>query len=160
MADLFSVKIDDESLKAFGRRFRRAKLKQVDIALGEIRREWQADFVRQQRQYASGGTWAPLSPAYRERKERERGDPRFPEVRFVSLLKRGGAMLDGYINGITIDPTNYTVTIPFPTGSLGVRARAHQGVSGRPVNMPARPFHTDRFARLANRILRDALAKK
>lgn len=157
---MFTFEVDDASLTAFGRRFRAAKLKNVTKALEDIKREYQYEFLRQQANNTRSGRWAPLSVAYFIRKEREYSDPDFPEVRYLSLLRRTGEMLEGYVQGVMIDNNRYTVTANFPARpDLRKRAKSHQGVIGLPKGGVARPFNLQRFDAIAKKIMKDALVK-
>jgi len=162
---MFKINVDPETLNAFGQRFRRGKQTQVKQALDEIRAQWQLEFVRQQKRL-SKTKWPLLSIPYLLRKNREYSDrARFPEVKYTTTLKRSGRMLDGYIQGIQVNTANYSVNIKFPVDPFGsdkngIRAKAHQGVIGRPRGMPARPFELEKFQAIGKKILTEALKKK
>lgn len=154
---LITVEIDEDTLTAFGRRFRRAKVKQVDLALGNIKAQWQSEFIRQQRLFDRNGTWEKLSVDYLKRKIREYENH---DISYLSLLKRTGIMLDGYVKGVAIDDIHSRVIANFPSDDRArVRAMAHQGITRRPKNMPARPFDLQKFEKIATKIMRDALTR-
>jgi hypothetical protein len=155
------------ALSDFARRFRTSKEKQAHLALDEIRRQWQLEFVRQQKRLSST-QWPKLSVDYLERKTREYEDnENHPDVRYLTTLKRTGAMLDGYIHGITVNSATFQVTINIPNNRThsdpnGIRAYVHQGLGGigKPRGMPRRPFQVERFAAVGKQVLTDALKRK
>lgn len=165
MPNLFTVEIDDNSLLEFGRKFRRGKQNAVAKALDEIRRDWQQEFVTQQRNFHRSKRWPDLNPDYLDRKRYEYSNrSRYPEVRYVTTLKRSGRMLARYISGIQVDTSNYSVSIPFPIDPFGrdkqgIRALVHQGVVGQPKGVPVRPWDVNRFGSIADRIIRNALTR-
>lgn len=163
---LVDFTISDESLKEFGRRFRAGKEKNVKDSLANIKREWQAEFIRQQRRLQN--VWTPLEKKYGERKTHEYYSAKGKlahgntsgQVRYNTILRRTGVMLAGYISGIQIDEGNYSVSIPFPEGAAGVRAKSHQGVIGLPPGVKnIRPWDTDKFVKEAEKQIREALLK-
>jgi hypothetical protein len=92
-----------------------------------IKREWQSELVRQQASLQS--VWTPLKRtpkgrSYYERKRHEYFGSKGHggAVRFLSILKRTGHMMDGYVSGIIVDNNALTVTIPYPNTA----ARVHQ----------------------------------
>lgn len=158
---LTNFTINEASLKEFGRRWRSAKEAHIKDALGAIKREWQAEFVRQHNRLQK--TWTPLEKKYASRKLYQFRKGKIPHN---TILKRTGTMMAGYINGIRIDDVNYNVSIPFPSGrgkrsgKIIVRARSHQGVIPLPPGVKdTRKFELDKFAVIARREIRRALAK-
>lgn len=174
---LVDFTLDDASLNAFTSRFGRNKKRHIKQALAEIKREWQAEFKRQdarmQKVWTPLKTWVdgktatknatgidPRSYAARKRRAYYRGKGGKSDVRYLRILKRTGRMLDGYIQGIEINDIDYTVSIPFPE-EAELRARSHQG---RGVGLPrgvlsTRPYDLERFEFTASRALRRALTR-
>lgn len=172
---LISFTISQESLDAFAKKFGDDKKAKVKTALGEIKREWQTEFVRQDKRMQS--VWTPLkgyvtsktgqqqpkSRSYLARKTREyyshKARAGSGPVRYLRILKRTGTMLDKYINGIHIDDVNVTVSIPFPSGAEGVRARSHQGITPLPFGvLSTRKYDLSRFKDVAEREIKRAMS--
>lgn len=155
---------DKDGLTMFGTRFRRAKERQLQVALSDIKREWHAEMLHQH--HVLQHFWVPLSAKYARRKEREfrragiQNRPaklgrftlvpttvnpgsnysKVKDVKYLKTLQRSGKMLDRYLQGIAVSPSTYSVSIPYPEGAEGIRAMAHQGEINAPVGMPERRF--------------------
>ena len=166
MAVLVRVNVDDAAITAFGRRYRASKEKQIKRALGEIKREWHAEIVRQFDTFPST-RWHPLKTKprnYQKEKERDFNNPKKPEVKYNTILKRTGRMFDGYLRGIRIDEVNFRVIIPFPRAAGGdkkinVRAKVHQGALLPPPGLRPRPLDNERFSAIASEIINAAVRK-
>ena len=132
----------------------------IEDGADDLRREWGYELYRQQLRFHRGGQWAPLDAGYAKRKAREFGQSS-SEVRYNTTLRRTGRMLAGYVNGITIntDTSTTEVSMPYPDGELGIRARAHQGVIPRPKGVVARPFDLEGFTQVALDVFTKALNK-
>ena len=161
---LISFEIDDNSVDVFGKSIEDASKASIKRGLSETKRAWQAELVRQQRRLRS--SWTPLKKipkgkSYFDRKQYEyySGKSKNGKVRFLSILKRTGRMMQGYVNGIRIDNVNLKVEIPFPLGAE-VRAKVHQGLLPLPTGVLAhRPFELEKFEDLAIDIMSDAITK-
>lgn len=162
MARLVTAKIDPASLKRFVDQMGSRSSGVLRDALPEIQQEFKAEINRQQQRLSRSG-WEAWSKAYADRRDSEYGKPRL--TRYKTKLKRTGAMLAGYIEGITMDVPNLSVTVNFPKGrdaqgyDIGIRAKSHQGTIGQPVGVPIRPFQLDRFKTLAFKIFERAVAE-
>lgn len=154
--------VNDSDLKAFGIRFSSSKKKQVKIALGDIKREFLAELIRQFDEFPTNGRWKPLNEKYERRKKR---DFAAGKIQHLSTLKRTGRMFEGYQRGIRIDEVNYKVIIPYPRASGGdkrvnVRAKVHQGVKLADTGLKPRPLDTESFKEIGRKILRAAITSK
>jgi hypothetical protein len=145
---MFDFTFDEDTIKDYGRKFRRYTQKHLEVALNDIKRDWIADLQLQQRTGRSLLGWPPLKPDYAKRKTREYQSGKIP---YNSLLRRTGVMLAGYISAVEVDMLNYTVKMPYPRGEANTRAKAHQGEIGQPKGMPIRPFDIERFYDIAVR---------
>lgn len=157
---MINVKVDEDSLASVASTFKKKFTKNVQEANREIAREWGELLIRQQRRFHRSLRWPPLSKEYLDRKRKEY---RKTDVRYLVTLKRTGRMLNGYLEGIQsnvrFSDGTLGVIMPFPVGEAGIRARAHQGVTGRPQGMPARPFDVEEFEELAVKKLEEAIDK-
>lgn len=143
---MLSVDLHGDNLREFGRRFRRYTRKHVGIALEDVKNQWRNEFITQQREFQN--EWEPLSDAYAKRKNKEYFRRR---INHNIILSRMGDMIDGYIQGVIVDLPSNSVSLQYPAGDVGIRAKAHQGEIGQPKNMPIRPFDLDRFEEIAYR---------
>lgn len=183
---LLKFTIAPESLTAFGIRFTSDKKRQVRIALYNIRREWVVALARQQEAFQGG--WAPWSTygghelssrsnskgrkiggkvtqrwrSYAQRREAEKRRPP-AGVKYFTILKRTGRMMDRYLKGIRVDESRYAVIIPWPSSgtsdkSVTIRAKVHQGVLEQPKGSKGpRPFNIAEFDQLARTIINAAI---
>lgn len=161
---MFTFKIDENSVEIFGKRIEDATKGKIKKGLGDIKREWQKEFVRQRARLQS--KWTKLKGytikdgkrtgekgSYYARKREEYLHHR-NNVRYLSILTRTGEMLEGYIQGIRVDNINLSVEIPFPN----LRAEVHQGIREKPRGMLAyRPFEVEKFEDIAIRIMDEAI---
>jgi len=127
----------------------------ADDAIKEIRFAWVNELRRQQQEFAKDGTWEPLSPLYLKRKQADRTTV-YPD----DILRKTGSMIGGYISEIEEDRTDKVIGIVFPDDKDGVKAKAHQGITGRPRGMPARRFDTGRFREIAYDTFQRQITKK
>lgn len=155
---MFRFSIETFQLNDFVTRYNLRMRENLARSLDEIRIGFQQQLRIEQSRGNDGG-WKPLSKNYLKRKEREYpGQP---------ILSRTGVMMAGYIKGVRTVPHEAKVVVDFP-GTVGfpvnTRAKAHQGVIGRPKNMPIRPIPVSEegfndFRNIAIRAFRDAIAK-
>jgi hypothetical protein len=150
--------VNEDTLEIFGNRFADAKKSQIRRGLESIKREWQSELVRQQASLQS--VWTPLkrTPKGRSYYERKRHEyfgakGKGGAVRFLSILKRTGHMMDGYVSGIIVDNNALTVTIPYPN----IAARVHQEGPLPSGVLALRPFDTTKFIDKAINIIDDAI---
>jgi len=161
---MFNFEVNTKDLNRFKEYNTRLLNKNIASANDDIRRDWAYELDRQQRSFHRSSVWPPLSPEYDARKRREHAQPG-SEVKYVSTLRRTGKMLSGYIEGI--NPVRNAgisgIEILFPAGDAGVRAKAHQGATGRPLGVPLRPFKVEAFQEIAveryNKAIKDSLKK-
>lgn len=153
---LIEFKVEDQQISAMMDRYGKRIKGRLNRALNEIRIGFQQQ-LRVEFSRGNSGDWQRLSSSYLERKERE-----FPGR---PILVRTEKMLKGYIRGVRVNPINASVEIDFPGQpgtDLNTRAKAHQGVIGRPKNMPVRPIPTTEegyndFRDIAIKAFREAL---
>lgn len=150
---MFTFKLQDGSLEKIVTKYRVSIKDNVDTALNRIWTSWGAELERQRRS-GGDGQWKALDPNYARQKEKE-----YPRRGF---LDRTGFMMRGYLNGISIDPTSYTVTIPFPTGTdkfgreVNIRAKGHQHGA---VHLPKRPFDLEKLEAIAVKHFKEAIER-
>lgn len=182
MADnLIQLTFDSATLERFKLRFQKKSKEKVAKALNAVKREWQQEFRRQDVSMQS--QWLPLKTWVTHRSDKKRSS-RIPAkidsdsyyarklkayqsgkrnkdqfVKYLRILKRSGLMLDHYINGIRVNNTALTVTIPYPKSPyVNIRAKVHQGEYRLPFGVRAhRPYNLDRFRFVADREIRREL---
>lgn len=153
---MFEFTLDEQSLAFFQKNLSEDLESEINFGLERIWQRFGAELERQRRT-SGDGYWEPLEPEYWKRKEKS-----FPNR---GMLDRTGFMMLGYLNGISIDYVNYTVTVPFPTGKdrfghdVAIRAKSHQGVIGQPKGVEERPFNLEPLEDIAVDVMREALAK-
>lgn len=170
---MFTYKIDEESVRRFADKFSEDYKKRLRDALPLIRAEWQREFRRQdarmQKVWTPLKTWVdgktkskniaggidPRSYAARKKREYYRGKSSGGSVRYLRILKRTGVMLERYISRITISNVDLRVSINYPQGQAGLRARVHSGEYELPKGVLAyRPYDLERFKFVADRIIK------
>jgi hypothetical protein len=189
MADeLVKIFIGENTFARFAERFTSGKKKQMRLVLQEIKRAWQAEFVRQdisqQKNWVPLKTWVgskkprknsksgidPQSYAARKKREYYSGKSTGGQVKFLRTLKRTGVMLDKYIKGIQVNDAGFRVTVRFPndtkgnfykkSDAVGTRARVHAGRKRLPVGvLSAREYDLSAFKKIAKKEIERALTK-
>jgi hypothetical protein len=148
----------DQWQAGISRRFR----KNLEDAQSQIRQLWIQELYRQQKSRGDG-TWALLNPIYAKRKAREYASNENKDVRYNSILRRTGKMLDGYAKGVQFETTNSRVSVimPFPSDDarVNLRARSHQGDIGQPRGIPIRAFDIEKFKEIALDKFNEAMRK-
>ena len=149
---MFTFQVQEASLDKLVLRYYNTIDKNMEEARSEIRVAWGKELYKQQLTYHRSSFWPPLSKAYATRKARQYSQSG-NDVRYNTTLRRTGTMLKGYVDGIQVNEKfadgSLGVTMPFPQGQAGIRAKAHQGVIGRPQGMPVRPFTYEGFHQIA-----------
>lgn len=150
---MFVFKLKEGTLEDIVHRYKTTISDNMDSALTRIWTAWGVELERQRRS-GGDGEWRQLDPTYAARKNRE-----YPNRGF---LDRTGFMMLGYLNGISIDPTSYTVTIPFPAGNdklgrnVNIRAKVHQHGGA---SIPQRPFDIEKLSDIAIKHFKEAIEK-
>lgn len=173
---LVEFTISPESIQKFADTFKLQRKANMRIALAAIKRDWQAEFVRQdinqQKKWIPLKTWVdgktasknlnggidPRSYAAKKARAYYGGKSRKGPVRYLRILKRTGVMLERYISGIAIDEGSLNVEIQFPDGEVGVRAKTHFGLLRLPKGvLGIRQYDINRFKDLANQEIKRTL---
>lgn len=154
---MFEFRIKNEELDRFIQNLEQRAEARIDRALYDVQTEWRVEFDRQQRRLRYN--WTALRPRYQEEKDQAYRQRARTGVRYNSILKRTGRMLEGYKDDITVNLYDKSVVVYYPT----IYARVHEKGSGRTNaghgNIPARPFEWFRFTRRAQAVLEKALVE-
>lgn len=152
---MFLVSLNRKALDGWALGISKRFRKNLEVAQGQIRQEWQAELYRQSNT-AGDGNWAPLGPVYKERR-----DKKYPELE-GTMLRRTGEMLEGYVDSITFYTTNTEVSVvmyyPQRNSKVLQRALENQGEEENP-HVPARPFDIGKFQDIAIARFNEAMKK-
>lgn len=141
---MFRYRLRQGTVDKFADKFGEDAQENIRKALQDITMEWGQEIFRQQRRRGrsnAANPWTPLDPYYAERKKEDYEEGR-NGVKYRTILRRTGRMLDAYRDLIYADYSRNAVEIPYPT----IYARYHQEGTYK---MPARPFDVEPFRRIA-----------
>lgn len=135
-------------------------LGEIRSALPTLQIDWAIELFSQK--ISNQLVWKELSPAYLSRKESEAARGK-DGVKYTSVLSRTGYMFENYLNGMQVNDSAYSVSIPYPTNpgkQQGLPARYFQEAEeGRAVQPFKRAFDTVKFEDIAFNVFYKAVDK-